>query len=193
MTSVAPTQVSQAVTPTPSNLMADNGIYHLTSGVEFNSVAPIIKWILEENLSVSKKSHLTLIISSYGGDTNAAFALIDTMRGSTIPVYTVGLGVIASAGLLIFMAGSKGNRILTPNTSILSHQYSWGAIGKEHELISSNKKFEMLSDKIVKHYVKCTGIATKTIKEKLLPPTDVWLSAEEALQFKLCDLIKDVK
>merc|ERR1711991_246857 len=93
-----------------------------------------IKWIMNHNLSDNRLPQLTLIINSPGGDVHAAFALIDTMKASTIPIKTVGLGLIASCGFLIFIAGKKGSRILTPNTSILSHQYSWGSAGKEHEL-----------------------------------------------------------
>ena len=47
-----------------------------------------------------------------------AFALIDTMKGSAIPIKTVGLGLIASCGIPTFMSGTKGRRIITSNTSI---------------------------------------------------------------------------
>jgi ATP-dependent Clp protease protease subunit len=136
---------------------------------------------------------LNLIITSPGGDLNAAFALIDVMRGSAIPVRTIGLGQIASAGLMIFIAGEKGQRILTPNTSILSHQYSWGAIGKEHELFAQIKEFDLTTKKVIDHYKRCTGLADKKIREVLLPPQDVWLSPPEAKKLGLCDDVKDLK
>ena len=44
-------------------------------------------------------------------------------------------------GLSIFMSGQKGHRTLTPNTSILSHQWAWGSAGKEHELFATIKEF----------------------------------------------------
>ena len=147
---------------------------------------------MEENLQRSKKSHLTLIISSYGGDLHAAFALIDMMRGSAIPVRTVGLGVIASAGLVTFISGEKGHRTLTPNTAILSHQWSWGSFGKEHELMAGMKKFELTTERMMTVYRRSTGLSEKVIRANLLPPEDIWLSAEEALKLKLCDTIKDV-
>ena len=95
-----------------------------------------IEWVFEANFSEERPDMLNLIICSPGGDLNASFAMVDVMRGSAIPIRTIGLGQIASAGLMIFIAGEKGQRILTPNTSILSHQYSWGAFGKEHELFA---------------------------------------------------------
>ena len=151
-----------------------------------------IEWTFDNNFSEERPEVLNLIICSPGGDLNAAFALIDTMRGSTIPVNTIGLGQIASAGLMIFIAGTKGHRILTPNTSILSHQYSWGAFGKEHELIATVKEYDLTTKRLMSHYKKCTGLTEKSIREKLLPPQDVWLSAQEAKKLGICDQVKDL-
>ena len=152
-----------------------------------------VEWILDANFTEERPEMLNLIITSPGGDLNAAFALIDVMRGSAIPVRTIGLGQIASAGLMIFIAGEKGQRILTPNTSILSHQYSWGAIGKEHELFAQIKEFDLTTKKVIDHYKRSTGLADKKIREVLLPPQDVWLSPQEAKKLGLCDDVKDLK
>jgi ATP-dependent Clp protease protease subunit len=152
-----------------------------------------VEWILEANFTEERPELLNLLICSPGGDLNAAFALVDTMRGSAIPIRTIGLGQIASAGLLIFISGDKGQRILTPNTSILSHQYSWGAIGKEHELFATVREFDLTTKRMIAHYKKCTGLDEKYIREKLLPPQDVWLSAMEAKKLGLCDDVKDLK
>jgi ATP-dependent Clp protease protease subunit len=121
---------------------------------------------------------------------DACFALIDIMKGSRIPIHTYGIGCIASCGLLLFLTGKKGNRILTPNTSILSHQYSWGSYGKEHELFAKVKEFNLTTHRMLKHYKKCTGMTEKQIRKYLLPPEDVWLSAEEAKQYGICDEVK---
>jgi ATP-dependent Clp protease protease subunit len=114
------------------------------------------------------------------------------MKGSHIPIRTIGLGQIASAGLLMFIAGEKGRRILTPNTSILSHQYTWGAFGKEHELFAQVKEFDLTTKRLITHYKKCTGLDENTIRDKLLPPQDIWLSAPEAKKLGLCDIVKDL-
>lgn len=160
--------------------------------VTLSSVKNAVEWIFEANFTEERPEMLNLIITSPGGDLNAAFALIDVMRGSAIPVRTIGLGQIASAGLMIFIAGDKGMRILTPNTSILSHQYSWGAIGKEHELFATVKEFDLTTKKMIQHYKKCTGLTEAKIREILLPPQDVWLSPQEAKKLGLCDDVKDL-
>lgn len=160
--------------------------------VSLASCKQAVEWIFEANFAEERPEMLNLLITSPGGDLNAAFALIDVMRGSAIPVRTIGLGQIASAGLMIFIAGDKGMRLLTPNTSILSHQYSWGAIGKEHELFATVKEFDLTTKKMIAHYKKCTGLTEAKIREVLLPPQDVWLSPAEAKKLGLCDDVKDL-
>lgn len=160
--------------------------------VNLSAVKQCTEWILEANFTEERPEMMNLIVTSPGGDLNAAFALIDVMRGSAIPIRTIGLGQVASAGLMIFISGEKGQRILTPNTSILSHQYSWGAIGKEHELFATVKEFDLTTKKMISHYKKCTGLDEKKIRETLLPPQDVWLSPQDAKKLGLCDEVKDL-
>lgn len=174
------------------NNSAEHSFYLMMGNVDLDSVKAVVEWIFEANFADERPKMLNLIICSPGGDLNAAFALIDVIKGSAIPVRTIGLGQIASAGLMIFIAGNKGMRMLTPNTSILSHQYSWGAFGKEHELFATVKEFDLTTAKMIEHYKKCTGLAEKRIREVLLPPQDVWLSPQEAKKLGLCDDIKEL-
>jgi ATP-dependent Clp protease, protease subunit len=168
----------------------DHGMMVLMDEIDSDSVRPVIEWILYENYVKKKKlKELLLMICSEGGDLNTAFALIDVMRTSKIPIKTVGLGQIASCGLLIFLSGSPGRRVLTPNTSILSHQFSWGNEGKVHELFATMKEFELVQQRMVNLYKTTTGLDEETIKSVLLPAQDVYLSAEEALKYKICDHI----
>ena len=178
----------------PAQALQDNGMMLLMSGVSDDSIRPIIEWILHEN-HVRKKRHreLLLMICSEGGDMAAAFALIDVMRSSRIPIKTVGLGMIASAGLMIFIAGDRGRRVLTPNTSIMSHQFHWGTTGKVHELFATVKEFELTHQRMIDLYRECTGLDDKKIAEVLLPPQDVYLSAQEALKYHICDHVANLK
>ena len=174
--------------------LLDKGIKIFMGDVNMKTMEPIIEWILAANLSWKKnQKELTLAICSPGGDLNACFALIDVMQGSRIPIRTVGMGMIASCGLLMFISGTKGKRILTPNTSILSHQYSWGSYGKEHELFATVREYELTTERMVNHYKKCTGLKDGKIREKLLPPSDVWLDAKEARKLGICDHIQEMK
>lgn len=177
-----------------SQALADSGMYVLMGDITDDVIKPVIEWLLYENyVSKKKKKELLLMICSNGGDMGAAFALIDVMMSSHIPVKTVGLGTIASAGLLIFISGTTGRRVLTPNTSILSHQFSWYNEGKAHELFATMKEFELTQSRMIAHYELCTGLGRDEIRNNLLPPQDVWLSAQEALALNICDDISAVK
>ena len=183
-------QQQQQGHPDPATELFLRGHHVFMDDVTQESMKPLINWIIAENFNKEKKKEeLTLGICSRGGDLNACFALVDIMKGSKIPIRTIGMGMIASCGLVIFISGEKGRRVLTPNTSILSHQYSWGSFGKEHELFAAVKEFDLTTRRMIDHYKKCTGLSEKDIRKYLLPPQDVWLSAKEAKKLGLCDSI----
>jgi len=171
--------------------LKDKGIFLLSGGFNSENASKIVTWILEANFATKNSfDNLTLIINSPGGELHSAFAIIDAMEGSAIPVHTMGLGMIGSCGFLTFMAGAKGHRILTPNTSILSHEWSWGTRGKAHELFAVQREYDLTQERMINHYMKHTGLSKERILEKLLPQHDVWLSAQEAKDLGICDEIR---
>lgn len=184
--------MSEKTNKTELPTLQDNFTYLFMEEFESKTVSPVISWILRCNMLPPNKrpDQLSLIINSPGGDLNSAFALIDVMKGSAIPVHTLGIGQISSCGLLTFIAGQKGHRVITPMTSILSHQYSWGSYGKNHELVARIKEFDLTDQRMMKLYKHCTGLSESKIREVLLPPQDVWLSAEEAVEHGLADSIR---
>jgi ATP-dependent Clp protease, protease subunit len=184
--------MSKSDTKTDLPSLQDNFTYLFMDDFDPKSVRPVIDWILRCNFMADKArpERLQLIINSPGGCLNSALALIDVMKGSAIPVHTLGIGQISSCGLLTFIAGAKGHRVLTPNTSILSHQFSWGSYGKNHELIARVKEFELTSARLIALYKHCTGLTETKIREVLLPANDVWLTAEEAVELGVADSIK---
>lgn len=172
--------------------LSDYGVHMLTGEITEESTDDAIKFILEANLNKTHKV-LNLIVNSGGGDCTAGFALIDVMLGSKIPVHTTGLGILASMGLVIFIAGEKGKRVLTPNTLIMSHQYLAVAWGKEHELLANRKQHDILTKMVLTHYRRHTKLKTdEAIRKYLLPAHDVWLKASEAKRYGLCDQVRNV-
>lgn len=178
----------------PEKSLDDHGVFLFSGDVDDITCDDAIKFILEANLDKDCKwDHMTMLINSPGGYCSDGFALIDVMFGSSIPIHTIGLGMIASMGLQIFLSGKKGTRTLTPNCMILSHQYTGGTFGKEHELIASQKEFGILSEIVMRHYKRTTGLSVEEIKQYLLPPEDMWLTAKEAKKYGICDIVKDLK
>lgn len=170
-------------------LFAANGVIMLTGTIDDKKISTPIEQIIIAN-QINVFNNLTLVINSPGGDVASAFALIDIMNASKIPIHTNGFGKIMSCGLLIFMSGTNGHRNLFPNTMILSHQFSAGfSSQKEHELVSFFGEANKISKKIKNHYIKCTGLDSNTIENELLKTTDTYLTPKEAIKYGLADKV----
>ena len=166
-----------------------NGIHYLSGEINQFNATPLIQWILGENANPKPRESLTLYINSVGGDLYDAFAVIDLMRSSKIPIKTVGIGSLMSAAFMIFVSGQKGSRVLTKNTSIMCHQFSSSYEGKEHDIKASEREVRFVKQKMLDIIKDSTDMDERTIKRKLLPPSDVWLSAQECLALGVADII----
>jgi len=171
----------------------DYGIIYLSGSIEEDSSERICTHIIEYNIS-GKVDYIQMIINSAGGSSSAGFAIIDMMEWSRLPIYTTGIGIIASMGLMIFMAGKMGQRIITPRTSILSHHFSTVTMGNYSQLLSSRKQQDFEHERIINHYLRYTGIKTKEeLEQTLLCDVDKWLTPKEALSYKIADAINSME
>jgi ATP-dependent Clp protease protease subunit len=136
---------------------------------------------------------ITLLINSPGGDLHAGWQICDIMDFIESPVYTTGLGEIASASLMIFMNGDPDHRIVTDRTTIMSHRYSSGIVGNHAELVAAQPEFNNVHKRIIEHYAECTGLDTKIIEEELLKPYNVWLTPQKAVKLGIADRIFKTK
>lgn len=175
----------------PGQVLHENGVLFMTDVFSMENCLPIIKGIMEYNmLPESKRPEVIhLYINSRGGELAACWHLIDVLKQSKIPVWTYALGIAASCGCLLLMAGEKGHRYITQNTTVMTHVFSAGSVGKEHELHARVKSFEQTSKNMVEHYKKCTGKTEAYIRKHLLPKEDVWLSTEECIKHGIADNI----
>jgi ATP-dependent Clp endopeptidase proteolytic subunit ClpP len=168
--------------------LLDSNAYFLNGNINDDSIDYAIKWIIYENSKPTQHT-LTLYINSTGGYLDDAFALIDVMKSSKHYIRTVGIGNIMSSAFLIFAAGTKGFRIIGKNTNIMSHQYSDIVDGKHHDIKAYMKTAEFTNNRMVQLLKDSTGLDTATIKRKLLPPSDVWLTPEELIDLNVADHI----
>ena len=166
--------------------LLENSVHFLTGEINEENVNECVKWIVFENLDAIEKV-LTLYVNSSGGDLYQAFALIDIMRNSKHVVRTVGIGSVMSAAFLIFASGDHGERHIAANTGIMCHQFSGGTDAKFHDLKAEMKENELLNKKMVEILKNATGLAPSRIKTKLLPASDVYLTAQEAIELGIAD------
>lgn len=172
------------------DVLSQAAIHTVFGEIDEQKAEDCVKFVLAQNHINKKRRHMTMIVNSEGGDLNHAFAMIDVIQHSQMPVHMLGIGQISSSGLMIFMAGAKGYRTLTPNTSIMSHQWRGAFDGKVHELVSVQEDWRLTSQRVMNHYVKCSGLTESEIHRVLLPASDVYLTAEQAVELGIADRIQ---
>ena len=173
--------------------LKDYGIIYLSGMLDDSTSQSVCQEIIEMNVA-GEVDHIQMIINSSGGSCTAGFAIIDIMEWSRIPVYTTGIGMIASMGLLVFMAGERGKRVVTPRTSILSHRYSSLSLGNHSQLIAGRKEEDLMHERIVQHYLCYSSIKEKEVLEaSLLRDVDTWLTPKEAIDYGLVDIVEELK
>lgn len=165
-----------------------NHIHFLSGFINEENINKAIRWIIFENTKTDD-FNLTLYINSDGGNLPDAFALIDVMRMSKKPVRTIGIGSICSSAFLIFASGVKGHRMIGRNSTIMCHQFSDSAEGKYHDLQTRIKENKRMNERMVNLLTEVSDLDSKTVKSKLLTPSDVWLSPEELMVLGIADSI----
>lgn len=176
-----------------NNSLDDYGIIYISGAIDGGRSETVCKEIIGYNIK-AEVSQIQMIINSPGGSCSAGFSIIDIMEWSRIPIYTTGIGMIASMGLLVFMTGEKGHRVITPRTSILSHRFSSLSAGNHSQLIAGRKEEDLEHERILQHYLAYTNIKEKDeLEHYLLRDVDTWLSSGEAIQYGLADLIEPVR
>jgi len=167
----------------------DEGVLRLEGAIDRDSVRPLIDAILEHSLEGGRE-FLRLYVNSHGGDVDQGFALIDIMHWSPIPIHTTGMGLVASMGLLVLMAGQPGHRAIMPNCSLLSHRFATVTGGNHADLIAARRQQDLVHRRILDHYRRYTRLHDdQAIERELLQSTDRWLAPEEAVAYGLVDRV----
>ena len=173
--------------------LKDFGIIYISGAIDGATAESVCKEIIEYNIR-SEVNQIQMVINSPGGSCPSGFSIIDIMEWSRIPVYTTGIGMIASMALLVFMTGEKGRRVITPRTSILSHRFSAFSVGNHSQLIAGRKAADLEHERILHHYLGYSNIKEKAELEKyLLRDVDTWLTPEEAIQHGIADRVEPVR
>ena len=137
-----------------------------------------------------KPDVINLLITSSGGDMVAAFALINAMQGSEVPIRTIVMGEASSAALCILMAGDQ--RVITPYASLLSHVFNSGTEGSYYSMKNMMSELDEYHKKMVGFYMEHTGLSQEVIDKHLLGDSDKWLSIDEALKYNIADVLLDL-
>ncbi len=130
---------------------------------------------------------ISLYINSPGGSTTAGFAILDTMNYIKPDVQTICIGLAASFGAMLLMAGTKGKRFALPNSEIMIHQPLGGARGQATEIDISARRILKLKDQINGMIADFTGQNLEKVKADT--ERDYFLSSDEAMEYGIIDKV----
>ena len=126
---------------------------------------------------------IKVFIDSPGGDADAGFAIFDMIRFIKPEVYTVGMGLVASAGALILLASARERRLGLPNSHYLIHQPLSGMRGVATEIEIHARELEKMRKRINKLISDETGKPIETVEKDT--DRDYWMNSEEAVSYGL--------
>ena len=130
---------------------------------------------------------INLYINSPGGSVTAGMAIFDTMNYIKCPVRTVCIGMAASMGAFLLMAGEKGKRLALPNSEVMIHQPSGGASGQSTDVTIHAEWLLRTKNKMNGLMAQMTGQPLEKIAHDV--ERDYFMSAQEALAYGIIDEI----
>ncbi len=130
-----------------------------------------------------------LYINSPGGSVSAGMSIFDTMQFIKPDVSTMCMGLAASMGSFLLMAGAKGKRLSLPNSRIMIHQPSGGAQGQATDIEIHAREILKTREQLNKIYAERTGQTLEKIQADM--ERDFFLDPNEAKAYGLIDQVID--
>ena len=130
-------------------------------------------------------------ISTYGGSADEMFSIYDMMSilKAKCEIETIGLGKVMSAGTLLLAAGTKGKRKIGRHCRIMIHAVVAGSAGELHNMENEMKSIKHIQELYINALARETSMTKRTIQKFLDRRVNVYLTAEEAVEFGIADEI----
>src|SRR5436190_2600663 len=141
--------------------------------------------------SENPKKEISMYINSPGGIVTSGLAIYDTMQYIKSPVTTVCMGMAASMGSFILMAGQAGQRVSLPNARIMVHQPSGGFQGKASDIERHAEDIIKTKRRLNELYAKHCGRTYEEVEQTL--DRDYFMTAEEAKAWGLIDRVEETR
>ncbi len=168
-----------------SRLLKDRIIF-LNDEINDHSANLIIAQLLFLANEDSKKD-IYLYINSPGGSVTSTMAIYDTMQFIKPDVSTICVGLAASGGAMLLLAGQKGKRYALPHSRVMIHQPLGGAQGQVSDIEIVAREYsrtkKLLNELISKH----TG--QKLDKVEKDTDRDYYMSSDEAKKYGIVDSV----
>lgn len=127
-------------------------------------------------------------INSPGGYVYDALSIYDAIDGRN-DIYCIATGKCMSAATLVLLAFKPELRMATKNTTFMIHSITSMAYGKTAQMVddvNETKRLQKLTDSI---YTSKSGITKELLEEIHREKKDLYLTAKEALKYKIISKI----
>ncbi len=139
----------------------------------------------ENNVPIEQRAPIKLYIDTPGGSLTATFTMIDSIKLSKTPVYTITVGTAYSGGFFLSIAGHK--KFAYPLASFLYHEGSVSNGGDAGKFRNFAKFYEMQLKQLKDIVLNNTKITEEEYEKHI--KDDWWFTTEEALQYGIIDEI----
>lgn len=139
----------------------------------------------DKGVDVNERKPIKIFINSDGGSVDTVLHVIDMIRLSKTPVYTIGMGRVYSAGGLLLMAGHK--RYIFSHTSCLIHDGSSGAIGSIGKMLDNLEFTKRMEEKMKQYILTSTHITEEMYDQNYR--RDWFMFSEEMIELGIADEI----
>jgi len=137
--------------------------------------------------SQDPKKDIYLYINSPGGSVTATLAIYDTMNYIKPDVSTMCVGMAASGGAVLLVAGAKGKRFALPNSEVMIHQVLGAAEGQASDIEIEARHILRIKEKINHIISRHTGKPLSQVEKDT--DRNFFMDAEEAKKYGLIDEI----
>jgi len=136
--------------------------------------------------SENESEDITIMLNSPGGSVQAGFMLIDTIRVLKCDVEIIVMGLAASMGAMVLMAGTKGKRRALPHARIMLHQPIGGAqLMQASDFEITAREMSKIKKEVFDFISSCTGKSFRQVSEDC--DRDHWMTAQEAIDYGIID------
>lgn len=131
------------------------------------------------------------VISTPGGSATDMFAIYDVMREvrEDCEIHTVGYGKVMSAGVLLLAAGTKGKRSIGKYCRVMIHGVVAGQQGHIHDIQNEFEETKLTQQMYIQALAEETDLTEAHIKKMMDKKTNVYLNAEQAVEYGIADII----
>lgn len=133
------------------------------------------------------KKDIHLYINSPGGSVTSTMAIYDTIQFIKPDVSTICVGLAASGGAMLLLAGQKGKRFALPHSRIMIHQPLGGAQGQVSDIEIVAREYSKTKDKMNELIAKHTGQKLEKVRKDT--DRDFYMDAKEAKEYGIVDAV----